>query len=72
MSEWQPIKTAPRDGTPVLIWDNGVYRAHWSEEAHDYKFEDYPGWQIFDCEDGFYSVASKSPTHWMPLPEPPK
>lgn len=25
MSEWQPIGTAPRDGTPVMVWFRGEY-----------------------------------------------
>lgn len=68
---WRPIETAPKDGSRVIIWDGAPYIAKWAEEANDYQFTSYPGWQIFDCDDGFYSIASKSPTHWMPLPADP-
>lgn len=58
---WQPIETAPKDGTVVLVIDarhddDYPYPAHWKK---GYGWFD-PGW------DGGYS-----PTHWMPLPDPP-
>ena len=59
--DWQPIETAPKDGTWVLLSDGqtiwyGQYG--WDEEGDAVFFADGPG--IRDC------------THWMPLPEPPK
>jgi len=68
---WKPIETAPKDGTRVLIEDRGIYIAYWSERCAFEQFKTMPGWQIFDCEDGWYSVAAEAPTHWMPLPAPP-
>lgn len=55
MSEWQPIETAPKDGTWFLAYEADVpmYTAHWDED----------GW--YDLE------WKCRPTHWMPLPEPP-
>ena len=65
---WQPIETAPKDGTNVSLWSSGFYGiCHWSP----------PG---TISEDGFWCYTPrvewailelKSPTHWMPLPEPP-
>lgn len=56
-SGWQPIETAPRDGTPILIpggmaiWSNGGWQSITGIA--------YPGrpieWPV---------------THWMPLPTP--
>jgi hypothetical protein len=70
MSDWQPISTAPKDGTQILVYfpQIGVWQVLWSREVFndgfwcvsDNKFEDRPlrGW-------------SDEPTHWMPLPDPP-
>jgi hypothetical protein len=55
--EWQPIETAPKDGTQVWAWDaeRGSNPALWVEGA----------WWIT------YDDAMIHPTHWMPLPDPP-
>lgn len=68
---WQPIKTAPMDGTKLWAYnpDNDGTSACYS------CFYDRP------ClyPDGAFIAASvgdtdyfAEPTHWMPLPEPPK
>ena len=61
--EWQPIETAPKDGTPILIWDGEIqYVCAWVQRT--------PGdWRWFEFDGEFYH--SYKPTHWMPLPEPP-
>lgn len=66
MSEWQPIDTAPKDGTPALF-------CVWNDETQD----------VLPITSGFWSRLSNrwfseisghgiKPTHWMPLPSPPK
>lgn len=61
-SKWQPIETAPRDGTPILGYADG--------KMATVKWNDYDFWDLFVCgswaEDGEWN-----PTHWMPLPDPP-
>lgn len=61
MAEWQPIETAPRKGKPLLLCNknqgNVMAVAWWS--VHQYW--KYTGGGVF-----------WQPTHWMPLPEPPK
>lgn len=60
--EWQPIETAPKDGTPVMLWPGAPI---WTDEV-------FPcvGWMtsvgLWICARGYVS-----PTHWKPLPEPP-
>jgi len=55
---WQPIETAPRDGTPVL--------AYWPGEAAMF------GVVMWDGDDWRESeYVWRYPTHWMPLPQPP-
>ena len=56
---WQPIETAPKDGTSVLLTGGGLVR----ECRWDYCL----GWS-----DPVYREWSfeATPTDWMPLPEP--
>ena len=68
--DWQPIETAPKDGTRIL--------AYWPADsfyAHEMQCETWFGQSLGrDCWQSPYEDAddSTSPTHWMPLPEPPK
>lgn len=78
MSTWQPIETIPKEpDTWVLLC--------WSYKGHEVNiirigkyFGEYPNVMV-KCELDFgdfsasgYSDKEDSPTHWMPLPEPPK
>ena len=70
MSEWQPIETAPKDGTRVLIaWNNGcdkgVVSAYWEP-----GYFGNIGWTEFQLRSDYW--GPDTPTHWMPLPKPPK
>jgi hypothetical protein len=79
--DWQPIETAPKDGTWVLLsggkiyygWDGdsqpGVVSGQFS---HWFNGSERSGgaWQ-FAWYDGGYYGEYESPTHWMPLPKPP-
>lgn len=65
--EWQPIETAPKDGTEVLLWidddEESPRKGHWEPRLslnRPHKWSVAYGW----CED--------KPTHWMPLPAPPR
>ena len=65
-SEWQPMSTAPRDGTRVLVWSptEGAYHVLSFDSAPP------PGWM---SQDGDYVVfEDQEPlSHWLPLPAPP-
>lgn len=67
MSEWQPIETAPKDGTWVLGWAPGwtVVTMAWCDIPL-YPVSDKPYW----AQGGAQRAVPA--THWMPLPEPPK
>jgi hypothetical protein len=70
---WQPIETAPKDGTRVLVY-NGKQRGYHTVEEDIGVAEWSPCmgvycWASIACCDG---VSYYDPTHWMPLPEPPK
>lgn len=61
MSEWQPIETAPRDGTHMLLFREHVYFiGYWATKAQSWRVN----------ADGL-PMINPPPTHWMPLPEPP-
>ena len=66
MNEWQPIETAPKDGTPILMWDGDmIYVISWYVPQNTR----YPAqWREADGK----RYCDYDPTHWMPLPEPPK
>jgi hypothetical protein len=71
---WQPIDTAPKDGTVVLVYreDAGVFTAHYVEEdAHLSSVMNPPEgdcyWFTTDGED----LTGDMPTHWRPLPDAP-
>jgi hypothetical protein len=58
---WQPIETAPKDGTRVMVFcpDRGVMEARFNQTYGRWGDPVYSEW---DCE----------PTHWMPLPPAPE
>lgn len=71
MEEWKPIETAPKDGVWVLLGRSDWDKPHigiWTEYApmEDWNMPD-PRWE----KDG-EGLPLHGPTHWMPLPEPPK
>jgi hypothetical protein len=70
MSDWQPIETAPRDGTPVLVYSPmacvGVDIGLWWGLRNGFDI----GWYYEDEPEREEELA-QSFTHWQPLPSPP-
>jgi hypothetical protein len=67
MSEWQTIETAPKDGTSMLAVVDGYVRViAWGKTSH----LPWIGWCIADR--GIEDFDLCTPTHWMPMPSPPK
>jgi hypothetical protein len=62
MTEWQPIETAPKDGTHIL-----VQTPFGMTTAYSTGYFIWTG--VFSAD---YDNPGIEPTHWMPLPEPPK
>jgi len=69
--KWEPIETAPKDGTAVDLWVGG-------ERVSDCEWiNNYDGFCRFkddgDCGMAWVRVDHEhgTPTHWMPLPQPP-
>lgn len=64
---WQPIETAPKDGTWVILFTPaGVQCGYW---GGSYFGRDMAWLQYAHRSD--YEEVEGVPTHWMPLPEPP-
>ncbi len=64
---WQPIDTAPKDGTPILGWDGrDLAVVYW------YAFEHPGGAWFLSTVDLSGADGLSQPTHWQPLPEPPE
>lgn len=76
MSEWQPIKTAPKDGTVVDLWV--TYRGGGSRSPSCVWKKTpnaFPTWvspSHGDWEYGYGRMTGVTPTHWMLPPAPPK
>ncbi len=66
---WQPIDTAPKDGTDLLVhWDEnktaeGCLVVSWNDDPTRV------GWQWETLDGPFYHREAFS--HWMPLPPSP-
>jgi hypothetical protein len=74
--EWQPIETAPKDGTEILVLDGWMYRGDPEKRMHyvircvSFDTEN-SCWGI--CEDG--EILDDDPSYWMPrtaLPPAPQ
>ena len=83
--EWQPIETAPRDGTEIIAvfssdyggtqekptvygpWTAAFRRNKWMASWDDASVVEREGYWGTD-----YMETPLDPTHWMPLPEPPR
>ena len=94
---WQPIETAPLDGTALLLhvsgvrsWNRkegmpdivvGLYAPLWAKTSWDSGRTWHTGaWysDLGDVDQGYESTGAYfeheplNPTHWMPLPAPPR
>lgn len=60
MAGWQPIETAPKDGTEILCWSESNQRLYvlaWHKH----------NWLEHEIDGNW----GRCPTHWMPLPATP-
>lgn len=82
MSDWKLIESAPKDGTPILLYHKniGVVCGWWTEnKSYPWAFVDgTERYEPEECGDGIPDLISYNafhiqfgPTHWMPLPQPP-
>jgi hypothetical protein len=71
----KPICTAPRDGTPILVWDgewNAWVAARWLIVCGIYKGLDSGGWYgDHDCSWRANCLDVRTPQWWLPMPPDP-
>lgn len=79
--KWQPIETAPKDGTSVLLcWaiDADGNTIDWRENLKTAQvfvqvaswWSEVSGWVVY-TDQVYEPQLHFTPTHWMPLPAPP-
>ena len=64
MIEWEPIETAPRDGTPLLLWLSAPLSkpaiGHWKRDLFCWVVEDG---NLERCDE-------QQPSHWASVTPP--
>ena len=78
--QWQPMETAPTDGTVIMLWAREL--GFKNEPEHivfgyyvggagtlKYREELSTGWE---ATTHFKTNCNLVPSHWMPLPPPPR
>jgi hypothetical protein len=68
MSEWQPIETAPKDGTRFLTWCT----TYGVRVGMAYNRHDHDDWLSNLDAYGRSSKGGMRASHWQPLPPPPE
>lgn len=84
MSEWKPFETAPKDGTPILVYSRGIVDLMTREVLHEpemvvVRWAEEPWEQVGGywalIQSGSYAWDDEAhfatATHWRPLPTPP-
>lgn len=82
MSEWQPIETAPRDGTAIIVAlrdfaDGWIVGEAYFDATPEYisPLGGQKWWWANQGHTDYYATSidegNHPPTHWMPLPKPP-
>ena len=68
MSDWRRIETAPDSTDDILLYcsDTGEQMVGFQIERGEYQFAVVRG------PEHVHTRAVCTPTHWMPLPDPPE
>jgi hypothetical protein len=71
---WQPIATAPKDGTPLRLFSEGFINPDFNPGGSvEGQWCDDLGWigAVWNAEQDCWDANEIVPTHWQPLPPPP-
>ena len=66
--EWKTIESAPNDRTLMLLW----VKTRWGKMADALPLTGWGEHGYWYCVNADEAVHQVKPTHWMPLPPPPK
>jgi hypothetical protein len=67
-NSWQPIDTAPKDGTEILLLTgHGMKIGAWYDDFYSKKPKPYWTWWDYSK----IIMRRNQPTHWQPLPKMP-
>jgi hypothetical protein len=66
--EWQPIETAPYGTDCLVCVTHSLGQGEWETVQWVDAYTDVYGWGLYP----HMPWVPFPPTHWMPLPEPPK
>lgn len=75
---WKPIETAPKNGLMLLLSEDGhhddfrgrITVGFWGGQSADHGEDEEPSWTSW--HEDLTTGEFKQPTHWMPLPKPPR
>ena len=76
--EWQPIETAPKDGSNILLWEGSSttpFIGYWFPGENHLKARWTANSEHYDTDGNacvIDRISSEYVTHWMPLPKPPE
>lgn len=66
---WQPIETAPKDGTVILLMGGAFHGLPFAGQYHQSELSPDEPWICLTADKR--RLYGHVPTHWMPLPTPP-
>lgn len=69
---WQPIETAPKDGSVVLGWRFYLVAIKWTgDDVFPWEAIHLGGHPCLGLKTNGFCDGDMSLTHWMPKPTPP-
>jgi hypothetical protein len=67
IDDWRPIDSAPK-GTMIMIYARPYMAVAFADPDNEFAWTMDDGHDFFRCT----RRQLQNPTHWVPLPEPPK